>query len=142
MTYATQQDLVDAFGDAELIALTDIGATPANGIDAGRVARAIAAAEGEVEGYLATRYQVPLATTPANVKQAVCDVARYRLYRDNAPDLVMANYNAAIRLCRDIANGTIKLPLPGGDEPARAEALVAISSGGRIFARELFGGDE
>lgn len=142
MTYATQQDLIDAFGESELIAQTDIDPVQTSAIVAARVTRAIAAAEGEVEGYLAARYQVPLATTPANVRQAVCDIARYRLYRDNAPELVVENYKAAVRLCRDISAGTVKLPLPTGDEPARSETLVEFAGGQHVFARESLRSDE
>jgi len=142
MTYATQQDLVDAFGEFELIAQTDIDPVSTGAIVVARVTRAITAAEGEVEGYIAARYQVPLAIVPANVKQAVCDIARYRLYRDNAPELVLENYKSAIRLCRDISTGTVKLPLPTGDEPARSETLVDFSGGQHVFAREPLRSDE
>ncbi|WP_153116026.1 gp436 family protein [Rhodocyclus tenuis] len=142
MTYATQQDLLDAFGASELLNQTDIDPTPTGAIVTARVDRAIAAAAGEVEGYLAARYQVPLASVPANVKQAVCDIARYRLYRDNAPELVVENYKAAIRLCRDISTGAVRLPLPTGNEPERTESLVDFAGGQHVFARESLRGCE
>lgn len=142
MSYATQQDLIDAFGELELIAQTDIDPVATGAIVVARIDRALASAEGEVEGYIGARYQVPLVTVPQNVKQAVLDIARYRLYRDNAPELVVENYKSAIRLCRDISSGTVRLPLPTGDEPARSETLAEFAGGGRVFARETFGSDE
>lgn len=142
MTYAIQQDLIDAYGAPELQALTDIDALATGAIVTARLDRAIAAAEGEIDGYLAARYQVPLATVPVNIKQATCDIARYRLYRDKAPELVLENYKAAIRLCRDISTGTVRLPLPSGVESERSETLADFSGGQRVFARETIASDE
>ena len=63
MPYATQADLETRFGSAELAQLTD--RISGSVIDAAVVGRALADAEAEIDGYLAARYQLPLASAPA-----------------------------------------------------------------------------
>jgi phage gp36-like protein len=59
MTYATLQDLLERFGEAELIAASD--RTASNQIDATRVDAALVDADAEIDGYLASRHRLPLA---------------------------------------------------------------------------------
>ena len=105
--YCTQQDLVDRFGETELIQLTDTSG--AGTIDATAVARAIADAEGEIDTYLAKAASLPLSPAPAIVAAAACDMARYRLYRDQLTEPVTQRYKDAIRLLSAIARGEIRL---------------------------------
>lgn len=67
MPYATQQMLTDRVGGPMLILLTDRAAVPQGVIDLGTLARAQADADAMVDGYLAGRYTLPLATVPALV---------------------------------------------------------------------------
>ena len=71
MAYATQSDLVDKFGELELIQLTDFDTPAAGGIVASRVDAALARASGVVDSYLAARYQLPLAEVPPAIQGAV-----------------------------------------------------------------------
>ena len=83
MTYATQADLVTRFGEEDLIRLTDRADPPLDAIDSAVVAAALADAEAVIDGYVATRYTLPLATTPLLLRQIECDLAWFILQRGN-----------------------------------------------------------
>lgn len=53
MSYATQQNLVDRFGQVELVQLTDLENTGA--LNTTRLAAALADASATIDGYLAGR---------------------------------------------------------------------------------------
>lgn len=132
MTYATVTDLIDRYGEQELIQLTDRnGAGP---YDATVVARALADADSEIDGYLAARYTLPLATTPAAITRVACDLARYRLFGDHMTEVVRTRYEDAVRLLQGVAKGSVTLGLPATTQPA-VESGAEIQSGGRIFDR-------
>lgn len=137
MTYAAQQDLIDRFGETEVLQLSDHENT--GDIDADVVARALGDADALIDSYLATKYTVPLSPVPDLVKQMACDIARYLLYRDSSPDLVTARYNAAVTSLKALAAGTATL---GGD----AGAAAAVEAGGvqfktstRVFNQKALG---
>lgn len=107
MPYATQSDLEERFGPQELAQLTDRvdGLMP----DPAVVARAIADAEAEIDGYLAARYAVPLGTVPAVLVRLTCDIARYRLYDDRVTEAVRTRYTDAIAFLRAVAKGDARI---------------------------------
>ena len=107
MTYASQSDLVDRFGATELAQRTDRinGAT----IDAVVLGRALADADAEIDGYLATRYQLPLASVPAMLVRLASDMARYQLCDDKVPDAVRQRYEDAVSLLKRMASGDVQL---------------------------------
>lgn len=107
MTYATQSDMTDRFGAVELAQLTD----RVNGtvVDTTVLGRALTDADAEIDGYVATRYALPLASTPVVVLRLACDIARYRLYDDAAPNQVRQRYEDAVSLLKKIASGDVQL---------------------------------
>lgn len=136
MPYATQADLEARFGTDELTQLTDrVGA----GIpDAAIVARALADADAEIDGYLASRYALPLATVPPVLARIACDIARYRLWEDRASEEVRLRYEDARRLLESIARGQVSLGLPAA---SAAPALAEVSLGNaRVMRRAGTGG--
>lgn len=117
MTYATQQNLVDRFGSAELAQLTD--RTNGAVIDATVIARALADADNKINAYLVQRYALPFASVPQILEQLACDIARYALYEDRVTEIVQKRYDNAIAQLKDIAAGKASLGVDaGGDEPA------------------------
>ena len=123
MAYATLADLVSRHGEDELAQLTDrLGA----GVpDAAIVERALADADAEIDGYLASRYAMPLATVPPVLARIACDIARYRLWEDRASDEVRRRYEDARRVLESIARGQVSLGLSSANaEPALAEASL------------------
>lgn len=107
MPYATQQDLETRFGADELVERTDRAGGQT--IDAAVVAQHLADASAEIDGYLASRYAVPVDPPSAILKALCCDIARYRLHGSVASDGVRQVYNDAIRFLRDIASGAVVL---------------------------------
>lgn len=100
MTFLTADLMVAAFGEAEILQLTDRGRT--GDIDETVLAPAMARAEGEVTAILRRRYpEFPTPTIPGAVIAAAADVARYYLHDQVAPELVTERYASAGRFLRD-----------------------------------------
>ena len=107
MTYATQSDLVERFGADELVQLTNrLGG---QSIDAVVLGRALLDADAEIDGYLATRYTLPLASTPAVLVRLAADLARYQLCGDKVPDSVRQRYVDAVAVLKRLATGEVQL---------------------------------
>lgn len=116
--YTTQAELLQRFGDRELIELTDRAHSGA--IDGAVLERAIADADALVNSYLTPRYRLPLA--PALIEQSslgavASDLARYHLYDGAATEEVEKRYERAVAWLKDLARGQASL---GGDDRAVA----------------------
>lgn len=121
MSYATKQQLIDRYGEEALIGLTDRAEPPAGVIDDDVLARALADADAVIDGYLAGRYALPLATTPALIVDLAQAIAIHKLHRQVVPEKIDADYKDALRMLRDIAGGVIRLSV-AGVEPAASGA--------------------
>jgi len=122
MAYALLQDLIDRFGSAELVDLTG-----GDVIDQTRVDGRLADASALVDGYANARYRLPLDPVPASIVGLVCDIARFMLYKDEAPAAVVSAYTNALRTLRDVASGAFRLEASGvedGGSPNRIAAIV------------------
>lgn len=127
MAYATLQDLIDAFGEGELVGLTDRGDVATGVIDTDVVDQALGDAAALINGYLAGRYRLPVSETPALVNGLAKSIAFYKLHRFDAPDLVTAEYKDALARLKDIAQGTIKLDIAGKELPGSGGSGVQIT---------------
>lgn len=133
MSYASQTDMIERFGEGELIELTDRNHTGA--IDAAVLDRALADGAAEIDGYLASRYQLPLTTTPTVLVRVCADIARYHLHDDNIPEPVEIRYKSAVDLLRQVSLGRVSLGVSDtGDSPTSNDG-AEITSGGRIWDR-------
>lgn len=136
MTYATQADLEARFSAEEVLQLADRNRDGV--IDAGVVDQALADADAEIDGYLGSRYQLPMAAVPQIIKVYACDVARYRLYANAATEEVRNRYLDAQKFLRLAAEGKVMIgPSPNGTAPLQAGGAEMVS-GGRVFGREGF----
>lgn len=134
MTYATQQNMVDRFGETELKQLTD--RVDASDIDATVLGKALADADAKINGYVSTRYSLPLSPVPADLERIACDIARYFLYEDRVTDQVKQRYDDAIAWLKDVARGTVSIGVDsGGTAPAGVES-VQFPESQKVFARE------
>lgn len=141
MAYATQADMEDRFGTAELVKLTDRGDPPAGQIDAEVLARAIADAEAEINGYLASRYTLPLATVPAVLGRITCDLARYYLYDDWTNEPVRSRYEDSVRLLKGISEGKVALGIdPEAQDPVTPAGAASTTAAIRVFTRDTMRG--
>lgn len=134
MTYATQQNLIDRFGEDQLTQLTDRDGLGV--INATVVSRALGDADAEINGYLSTRYTLPLSPVPAVLEKLACDIARYRLFEDAAKDIVKERYENAIRFLKDVVSGKVTLGVDGsGESAATISNAVQISATTPVFRR-------
>lgn len=134
MTYATRQDLIDRFGEGELIQLTDRDGGGV--IDDTVLNDALADADDEVNARLAARFTLPLASTPRVLVRVAADVARYYLYDDRATDQVRRRYDDAIKLLTGIAQGTVNIGLDDDNAPVEdAAGTVEFQGDTPVFGR-------
>jgi phage gp36-like protein len=111
---------VDRFGGTEMTEVTTVPADPdATEPDTAKLGQALADAAAEIDVYVGAQYTLPLPSVPEVLKRICCDVARYRLWEDKAPDEIRKRYEDAIRLLDRIAKGTASL---GFSDPAPAPA--------------------
>ena len=104
MSYCTLQDLIDEFGEDELIRLTDrVGAGV---VDQTVVDRATARADRTINRYL-VRANLPLASD--DVVDLACDIARFFLYDDQPTTTVSDRYDRAIEQLKAMARGDVGL---------------------------------
>ena len=113
MTYATQQDLIDRYGEDRLIALTDRADVPTGAIDATLVAEVLADTDALINGYLKVRYALPVAAVPPLIEKLAKVIAYYDLHLYDTDDKTKADYERAMVQLKQISDGTIKLSIAG-----------------------------
>lgn len=154
MQYASVQDLIDRFGEAELIQLTDPDAQAA--VQTARVQRALDDAQALADGYLGRVFALPLAgcakpvgvgaveyVPPPQLTRIVCDVARYYLYDDLAPEAeVYRRFKNASAELQAIADGKAVLGCPWGGTPGEPAGAGPVAGETLYdFAPRAIGGD-
>jgi phage gp36-like protein len=136
MGYATKQNMIDSFSQAELIQLTD-RETPATGAIVDAVLnRALGGADAEIDGYLVGVYQLPLASVPKNLVDIACDIARYKLYDDRATEHVRQRYDDAVKYLVRVGKGELSLSLDAADQPASSSNAPMVDGPERTFSSE------
>ena len=152
MEYATVQDMVARFGELELIQLTDLDNIPPSVIDETRVTVKLSDAQAFVDGYVGQCYRLPLSgclkpaiipggdpvyVAPPVLTRLTCDLARYYLYDDLAPENeVYRRYQAAVKELDAIASGRAVLACPWGGTPGAL--LVADVQAGEATTQYSF----
>jgi phage gp36-like protein len=135
--YTTPQALIDAFGEAELIELTDRVDPRANAVDAAVAQGACDRAAAEIDAALAGRYSLPLSTIPELLRYLALDLARYYLHEREPSPLVKARFDSARETLRELGSGRKSL---GSDAVGAAVRpaplnLAQFSQGAKDFAR-------
>ncbi len=133
MSYATLSEMTSRYGEAELIEQTDL--TGSGAVNPVTVDRVLADASALIDGYLASRYRLPVVDTPDLLVSLCCDLARYALYVDAAPDVVEARRDQAMTVLRDIAAGRLRLDVGAGADsvPAPSGLAVVVQPGRKVF---------
>lgn len=148
MQYATVQDMIDRFGQYELIQLTD---PELLAVQAPKAQRALDDAQHLADAYVGQVYALPLAgcakpaPIPGNVQateqvvpplltRLVCDVARYYLYNQVAPEHEVAQrFKAAQQELERIAQGRAVLTCPWGGPPGHLLAGTEPGAGEVLY---------
>jgi len=146
MGYITNADLQERLGNAAYVQLAD---DDGNGVaDVGVVDEARLGAEGEVNSYLARRYQVPInLTTNSDLADVLAsytlDLAEYRLRlrRPPVPVDALRRREQAIEWLGRVANGTIDLPASAAVASNAARGTIAKTKGEkRVLTRDELSG--
>ncbi len=144
--YITNTDIQTRLGNALYVQLTDD--TGSGSANVSVVNEARLGAEGEVDAYLATRYQVPidLAVHPelSGVLVSIAlDLAEYRLRsrRPPIPADAVAKRAAAVEWLRRVSLGEIELPasIAIASNPATAPRAARVGDA-RLLTREELSG--
>lgn len=136
MAYSTLADLQELVSDQVLISLTDDA--DAGTIDAAAVDRAIADSDAVIDGYVRTRYPVPLSPVPQLIRNISVTLTRYRLFsrrgfdETSADKAVVRDNDNAIAMLKSIAKGELTL---GVTSPA-PDTSTAISGPARVMSRD------
>ena len=125
MTYVTQNQLVDRYGDLMLRQLTDRATPPAGVIDATVVTRAITDADALIDGYMAGRYRLPLADVPALLIPVASAIAIYLLHGQGSTEKIRLDYQDAIKSLYSISMGTVRLDVAGVEPTANSSSGVS-----------------
>jgi phage gp36-like protein len=146
MVYAQPSDMIARYPSRDLVQLTN--EDPAQTVvDQTVLRQALADASAEIDGYLESRFTLPLTDPPAVLARLTCDIAMYRLQALRPlHDLAEARrrYDDALALLVRVADGTLTLGLTTDNrEPAEAAGAVVTEAGGdrsgaparRVFSR-------
>jgi len=130
VAYCTYADLLLNFGEQELdqVADRDLDGEPDDGV----LSDGIAFATDLIDGYLRSRYPLPLNPVPHNLVGIACDIARYRFYQAQPTELVIQRYQAAVQWLRDVSTG--KADLDVTDEVV-GSSTVAYTTPAAVFTR-------
>lgn len=137
MSYCTIQDMINRFGEDELIQLTDRDGVGV--LDRSSIQQAIDDACAIMDSYIGARYAVPLADpVPGDVSVYAADLARCQLYDSDTIDKAEERCERVMRWLRDVAAGRAVLP---GVEPLSEGAAGAVAGGTRrlTFTDAYFG---
>ena len=128
MPYITKAQMVARFGEAEIEELI--------AADADSFARAEAHASSVIDGYLASRYTLPLTSVPNLVQAWAADLTRYSLWDERSPEEVRRRQETALEQLKLLADGKISLP-PGVDSTLpQISAAPAYYSAERVFTSD------
>ena len=138
MPYATQQEMIDRYGERVLRELTDRAAS--GSIDSGVLDQALNDATALIDGYLLERYSLPLSSTPRLLTVLACQVAFYQLHPHGAPEEVRGAYRDAVKTLEAIASGKIAVPGASGTEIDSREGAAEVAGPARTFSRDSMTG--
>lgn len=136
MSYATQQLLVERFGERLLLQVADRADPPAGTIDAEVVGRALADTDAMIDGYLAGRYVLPLESTPPLLVDLAAQIAIYKLHIFAPDQKIVDDYKDAVSTLTRISNGVVRLPIAGVEPAGAGSAGVVTIDRERDFTPE------
>ncbi|WP_444452037.1 gp436 family protein [Rhodobacter capsulatus] len=141
MTYATQQQMIDRYGTSALVMLTDRAEFATGVIDAAMIDRALADADAMIDGYLRGRYDtVPLDPVPPQLPPIAQALAYWSLHLTEPDGKTKADYDTALRMLKDIADGRLKLAVAGAEPQTTAASGVRMTDRSRPLSADAMKG--
>lgn len=111
MAYCTLDDITKHLPESDIIELTDDAG--AGAVDQKAVDEAIGSAGALIDGYLARRYVLPIASTPPLILPLAVDLTIYNLFgrrRGVMPEEVQTRRDEAVKVLKDLSTGVAQLP--------------------------------
>lgn len=147
--YATEDDLKKRFGARqidELKSMHEIEVTEGEEPEPVDVVEvALQDADEEINGYIGSRYALPLASVPSNLKRIACDIARYRLYSEQPFEHITKLYDDAIAFLKRVQDKKADLQILDeqskeiiDDKPKNKPSTMPI---GTTYTGGVFGDD-
>ena len=142
MNYATRADLVSRFGEEELTTLEQLAYSTNGSLPTvSPVNDALTDASEEANSYIARAYALPLPSVPKGLVLAVCDIARYLLYKDRATEEVTKRYERRVSWLKDVSAGRAVLtfdPPLSPEKITESQKHIAVGTryDGGVFSRE------
>lgn len=128
MPYASLSGLTARYGERMLVDLTDRAYPPTSEIDMDVVHAALEDTDALIDGHLAGRYALPLATTPRLLATAAETIAIYKLHAQVVPEKIEKDYRDQLKLLQALASGDVRLPGADGVEPASSGASGVLAT--------------
>jgi len=133
VSYATANDLIARYPNRDLVQISNEDPTQTT-VNTTVLSQALSDASAEIDGYIASRFALPLSDPPAVLSRLACDIAMYRL-QSLRPlhDLTDARkrYDDAIELLMRVARGEVTLGLAADNiEAPQAAGAVVTQAGG------------
>lgn len=132
-TYAARQDMIERFGEQELIQATDRADPPAGVISDAVLNGAIDDAEAEINGYVAPKYALPFASVPSILKRWTCDIALYFLLKDRAAEAVVKRYESIVKSLRMVNAGELSLGRDATGNEVASNDGAKVKAAKRVF---------
>lgn len=140
MAYAAASDLQARYPESDLAQLTD---PEGLAVQVAVLDQALVQAAAVIDGYIGSRYPVPMANPPAILLEFACDIAMYRLQvlrPQNDIEDARKRYEDAIAFLKPILLGTADLPagpVPDG-EPVPVGDLGVVGNAATVGPDRLF----
>lgn len=143
MAYITLNDIKSTMPEKELINLTNDKIAPDSSVDTSILKQVLSLTDEIINGYIRSRYKLPLSSPSPLIKSIAVDIAIYRLYSrrpGKMTETVKTNYDRAIDLLKEIQKGLITLSL---EQKPGEQTLINTTSAkcnktrcDRVFSKE------
>lgn len=140
MAYCTEADIIARMPDEFLEQLTDDTDADSEDTKTARITAAIADADSDIDSYIGTKYNVPLADDDVsqNIKNQSVRIAIYYLAsrRSDALDedsIIKINHDKAIAWLKDVSSGKAILSAPPPEENPDRVGSSNITSDSRVM---------
>lgn len=131
--YVTLSELTDRYGGPMLVRLTDHEEAPSGAIDLETVRRAVADTGAMIDGYLASRYALPMAQVPGLVRDLAAVIAIYKLHRYEPDEKIVRDYKDALATLKSIQGGGVRLDIAGVPAPGTGGSGARMTDRARPF---------
>ncbi len=132
MSYANASDMMGRYPERDLVQITNDDPSKTI-VNLAALTQALTDASAEIDGYLESRFGLPLTDPPAVLNRLACDIAMYRLQALRPMhDVADARqrYDDAVALLLRVARGEVTLGLAADDGLSAASANVVVTRAG------------